>query len=201
MMTVFHLCVFCLSPSYLRRRPLLPPRSERGRRLPGVAVPAASGSLPVPLGGGQPRRLDQVPGGPARHLALQQPRGLPERPLGHPGALGRGREGPLPADEGGRSRGTPSGLEKPHQPTEFLSPVWYNKVCVFFLQAPLPSNGDLKNDANIKDTILSQLKKLLTANLVVRLSNFTLWKVSTSKEKKEAKEFISGKEDLSQLPA
>ncbi len=56
----------------------------------------------------------------------------------------------------------------------------------------MPSNGDVQNDANIKETILSQLKKLLTANLVVRLANFTFWKVSTSKEKKEAKEFIAG---------
>lgn len=44
----------------------------------------------------------------------------------------------------------------------------------------------------MRETILSQLKKLLTANLIVRLANFTFWKVSTSKEKKEAKEFISG---------
>ncbi len=44
-----------------------------------------------------------------------------------------------------------------------------------------------------REVILAQLRKLMTANLVVRLANFTFWKVSTSKEKKEAKEFISGR--------
>lgn len=61
-------------------------------------------------------------------------------------------------------------------------------------QAPSPApNGDLRQqESGARDSILSQFKKLMTANLIVRLANFTFWKVSTSKEKKDAKEFISG---------
>ena len=48
-------------------------------------------------------------------------------------------------------------------------------------------------DSAIKESILSQFKKLLTTNLVVRLNNFSMWKVSTSKGKAPPKEFISGR--------
>jgi hypothetical protein len=49
------------------------------------------------------------------------------------------------------------------------------------------------NNNVLKETIASQFLKLLTANLVVRLSNFSMWKVSTSTGKVAPQEFISGK--------
>ncbi|XP_059079286.1 bridge-like lipid transfer protein family member 3B isoform X2 [Tigriopus californicus] len=61
------------------------------------------------------------------------------------------------------------------------------------------ANGDVRGskgmsdkDSAIRETILSQYKKLLTTNLVLRLSNICMWKVSTTKAKSTSKEFISG---------
>ena len=42
------------------------------------------------------------------------------------------------------------------------------------------------------DILVTQFRKCLTTNLVVRLNNFTLWRVSTSKVKVAPKEFLSG---------
>ena len=49
---------------------------------------------------------------------------------------------------------------------------------------------------NVSDVLVTQFRKLMTTNLVVRLNNFTLWKVSTSKVKVQPKEFLSGKKDF-----
>ena len=53
------------------------------------------------------------------------------------------------------------------------------------------NNGSDSSD--MADILVTQFRKCLTTNLVVRLNNFTLWKVSTSKVKSAAKEFLSGK--------
>ena len=62
----------------------------------------------------------------------------------------------------------------------------------------LPSTSDSRKSPNdseseVKNALLSQLQKLMTTNLVVRLNNFSMWKVSTSNAKSAPKEFISGK--------
>ena len=57
----------------------------------------------------------------------------------------------------------------------------------------LPQNQQ-KSDSNSTDMLMSQFRKLMTTNLVVRLNNFTLWKVSTSKVKSPPREFLAGKE-------
>ena len=44
----------------------------------------------------------------------------------------------------------------------------------------------------MRETIGAQFKKLLTNNLVVRLSNFSMWKVSTSAGKVAPQEFVTG---------
>eukprot|EP00095_Tigriopus_kingsejongensis_P003689 maker-scaffold11_size778918-snap-gene-6.50 protein:Tk03689 transcript:maker-scaffold11_size778918-snap-gene-6.50-mRNA-1 annotation:"uhrf1-binding protein 1-like protein" len=69
----------------------------------------------------------------------------------------------------------------------------------------IPANGDIRGgfsdqDNAIRETILSQYKKLLTTNLVLRLSNFCVWKVSTTKGKSPPKEFISGERERFSLP-
>ena len=56
----------------------------------------------------------------------------------------------------------------------------------------LPQNQQ-KSDSNSTDMLMSQFRKLMTTNLVVRLNNFTLWKVSTSKVKSPPREFLAGK--------
>ena len=58
--------------------------------------------------------------------------------------------------------------------------------------APQPLPPRLKETEQLKETINAQFKKLLTANLVVRLSNFSMWKVSTSAGKVAPQEFITG---------
>lgn len=61
----------------------------------------------------------------------------------------------------------------------------------------MTGNGDVRGNSNdganiaMRESILTQFRKLLTANLVVRLSNFSMWKVSTT-TKSSPKEFISG---------
>ena len=59
------------------------------------------------------------------------------------------------------------------------------------------SNSSLPNttkgDSNVADVLVTQFRKLMTTNLVVRLNNFTMWKVSTSKVKMAPREFLSGK--------
>ena len=59
----------------------------------------------------------------------------------------------------------------------------------------LPNQGSRNEvpDSNTADLLMSQFRKLMTTNLVVRLNNFTLWKVSTSKVKSAPKEFLAGK--------
>jgi hypothetical protein len=54
----------------------------------------------------------------------------------------------------------------------------------------LPSN--INKGDNITDVLVTQFRKLMTTNFVVRLNNFTMWKVSTSKVKTSPKEFLSG---------
>lgn len=67
----------------------------------------------------------------------------------------------------------------------------------FSLPSVLASNGAGKSNAAAGETqehvLLTQFRKLMTTNLVVRLNNFTLWKVSVSKGKIAPKEFLSGK--------
>ena len=53
--------------------------------------------------------------------------------------------------------------------------------------------GNGSDTSDMADILVTQFRKCLTTNLVVRLNNFTLWKVSTSKVKSAAKEFLSGK--------
>ena len=48
--------------------------------------------------------------------------------------------------------------------------------------------------SDMADVLVTQFRKCLTTNLVVRLNNFTLWRVSTSKVKVAPKEFLSGKQ-------
>ena len=45
-----------------------------------------------------------------------------------------------------------------------------------------------------------QFGKLMTTNLIVRLNNFSMWKVSTSKAKSTPKEFLSGDRRRYSLP-
>ena len=85
--------------------------------------------------------------------------------------------------------------------------------CIFFQGVPsspsLPaSHSDKKqppppldesSDEAVRTALLSQLGKLMTTNLVVRLNNFAMWKVSTSNAKSAPKEFISGKSHLSNI--
>ena len=66
--------------------------------------------------------------------------------------------------------------------------VWRTQVN--FAPQPLPPR--LKETEQLKESINAQFKKLLTANLVVRLSNFSMWKVSTSAGKVAPQEFITG---------
>lgn len=56
--------------------------------------------------------------------------------------------------------------------------------------------GNGSDSSDMADILVTQFRKCLTTNLVVRLNNFTLWKVSTSKVKSAAKEFLSGKQFL-----
>ena len=63
----------------------------------------------------------------------------------------------------------------------------------------LPFSPKNEQDSNTADLLMSQFRKLMTTNLVVRLNNFTLWKVSTSKVKSAPKEFLAGKEEKSYL--
>ena len=55
------------------------------------------------------------------------------------------------------------------------------------------NTGNGNESADMADILVTQFRKCLTTNLVVRLNNFTLWKVSTSKVKVAPKEFLSGK--------
>jgi len=69
----------------------------------------------------------------------------------------------------------------------------------------LPSTSDSRKSPNdseseVKNALLSQLQKLMTTNLVVRLNNFSMWKVSTSNAKSAPKEFISGDRERFSLP-
>lgn len=57
---------------------------------------------------------------------------------------------------------------------------------------PKPPSNNTETDS-VSDVLVCQFRKLLTTNLVVRLNNFTLWKVSTSKVKAPPKEFVTGK--------
>ena len=60
------------------------------------------------------------------------------------------------------------------------------------------SSGFAKNsatDSNVADVMVAQFRKLMTTNLVVRLNNFTMWKVSTAKVKTSPREFLSGKKN------
>lgn len=59
-------------------------------------------------------------------------------------------------------------------------------------KSSLPANAK-SQESDISDVLVTQYRKLLTTNLVVRLNNFTLWKVSTSKVKVPPREFLSGK--------
>uniref|UniRef100_A0A0K2UJH7 AGAP008379PAlike [Tribolium castaneum] n=1 Tax=Lepeophtheirus salmonis TaxID=72036 RepID=A0A0K2UJH7_LEPSM len=52
------------------------------------------------------------------------------------------------------------------------------------------SVGDEDNEHSVHHNILSKYDKLMTANLIIRLSNFSFWKVTTSKGKIIPKEFI-----------
>jgi len=79
---------------------------------------------------------------------------------------------------------------KPHSPLARAGQQGKKEAATAAIAA---ANGDLKGTTSTKEAILSQFGKLLTANLIVRLANFTVWKVSTSKEKTDAKEFIMGK--------
>ena len=60
---------------------------------------------------------------------------------------------------------------------------------------PIPPR--LKETEQLRETIGAQFKKLLTANLVVRLANFSMWKVSTSAGKVAPQEFITGESNKS----
>ena len=65
--------------------------------------------------------------------------------------------------------------------------------CIFFQNANSSLPNTSKSDSNVADVLVTQFRKLMTTNLVVRLNNFTMWKVSTSKVKMAPKEFLSGK--------
>ena len=55
------------------------------------------------------------------------------------------------------------------------------------------NGGNGNESSDMADILVTQFRKCLTTNLVVRLNNFTLWKVSTSKVKTAPKEFLAGK--------
>ena len=66
---------------------------------------------------------------------------------------------------------------------------------LFFFQnvnSSLP-NTSKSDSSNVADVMVTQFRKLMTTNFVVRLNNFTMWKVSTSAAKTSPKEFLSGK--------
>lgn len=69
----------------------------------------------------------------------------------------------------------------------------------------LPSLNNSSNSSNnkgdhVKEVLVTQFRKLMTTNLVVRLNNFAMWKVSTSKAKTPPKEFLSGDRERFSLP-
>ena len=59
-----------------------------------------------------------------------------------------------------------------------------------------------KNGANseFRNALLGQFRKLMTTNLIVRLKDFAMWKVSISKGKTAPKEFLSGDRQRYSLP-
>ena len=57
---------------------------------------------------------------------------------------------------------------------------------------PNAKNNGGESASDMADILVTQFRKCLTTNLVVRLNNFTLWRVSTSKVKVAPKEFLSG---------
>ena len=70
----------------------------------------------------------------------------------------------------------------------------FNLICPFFqnVNSSLP-NTSKSDSSNVADVMVTQFRKLMTTNFVVRLNNFTMWKVSTSAAKTSPKEFLSGK--------
>ena len=54
--------------------------------------------------------------------------------------------------------------------------------------------------AELRNALLGQFRKLMTTNLIVRLKDFAMWKVSISKGKTAPKEFLSGDRQRYSLP-
>ncbi|CAB4066177.1 UHRF1-binding protein 1,UHRF1-binding protein 1-like [Lepeophtheirus salmonis] len=95
---------------------------------------------------------------------------------------GNGRSSHPSLKDGGAFQITLSKLQVDFYPETLSSSQYHRHIS--------KSVGDEDNEHSVHHNILSKYDKLMTANLIIRLSNFSFWKVTTSKGKIIPKEFI-----------
>ena len=65
---------------------------------------------------------------------------------------------------------------------------------------PMEQNRKDNSNGEVRNALLGQFHKLMTTNLIVRLKDFAMWKVSISKGKTAPQEFLSGDRQRYSLP-
>lgn len=69
---------------------------------------------------------------------------------------------------------------------------------LIFVQDPKSATSSSPSNNSVKTDLINQLAKLMTACVILRVEDFTLFRVTTPNKKQAPKEFIKGKFEQSQ---